>query len=163
MLRSSGLSLAALTIALLAPLAAGWAQTEPAACTWETAEPVSVRALERSQTAFRGRCVRVLGETDGWALSASRRRGVAGEEIFIGAYVDDDALRSSLRERPRRTEVLGVVGHCSDICAEENEAMRRELDAAHAEGREPENLVICMAAGFCHYYEDAYVQIQDVR
>lgn len=162
MLRSSGLSLAALSIALIAPLAAGWAQTEPAACTWETAEPISVRALERSRTALRGRCVRVFGRTDGWALRVSERRGVAGEETFIGAYFNDDALHSSFTEHPRRVEALGVVGHCSDICAEENEAMLRELDAARAEGREPE-ITICMAAGFCHYYEDPYVMIQDVR
>jgi hypothetical protein len=87
---------------------------------------------------------------------------VARQETFIGAYFDDDALHASLRERPRRVEALGVVGHCSDICADENDAMRRELAAARAEGREPE-ITICMPAGFCHYYEDPYVMIEDVR
>ena len=145
MVRSAGLSLAVLTIALIAPFAAGWAQTEPEPCTWENAEPISVYALEHSGAALRDRCVRVFAETDGWALRVWRRRGIAGETTFVGAYFDDETLRSSLAERPRRIEALGVVGHCGDICA----------GAADD--------VICMPVGFCHYYHDPYVQIRDIR
>lgn len=166
-MRALVLLLAAL--ALAAPLAL--AQNRAPACTWETAEAISVAALERSGAHHRGRCVRVRGLTDGWAMRSRERRGAVGEEIFIGAYVDDEALGRELRRRPRRVEALGVVGHCRDICAEENELLdvagaagsRREMAAARAEGRAPESLVICMASGYCHYYDDAYLRIQAVR
>jgi hypothetical protein len=145
MLRSAGLSLAALTIAFLAPLGAGWAQSD-APCTWDSAQAMSVRALERAQADLRGRCVRVRAQSDGWALRVSEQRGIAGEETLIGAYFEDEALRASLAERPRRVEALGVVGHCSDICANSGDD------------------VVCMAVGYCHYhYGDPYVMISAVQ
>jgi hypothetical protein len=144
MVRSSALLLAALAIALLASVTAGRAEIEPQPCAWESAEVVSVRRLDRDQADLRGRCVRVLALNDGWALR-SQRRGRAGvEETFIGAYFEEDALHASLAERPRRVEVLGVVGHCSDICSNSSED------------------VICMPVGFCHYYDGPYVMISAV-
>lgn len=146
MVRSSALSLAALAIALLAPVAGGQTVSAPQTCTWETAEPVSVRALDRSRTDVRGRCVRVFALNDGWALRTQRQSRQGAEETFVGAYFEDHALRDALGVHPRRVEALGVVGHCSDICANPN----------------PD--VFCMPVGFCHYYYgDPYVMISAVR
>ncbi|MGQ0533106.1 MAG: hypothetical protein ACT4OF_10520 [Caulobacteraceae bacterium] len=146
---------AALCAILLAAIGAAWAQEGRAQtdCTWETAERLSVRRIDGAETGLRGRCVRVRAELDGWQLSAARpqRRSVAAPIDFIGAYSRDATLLEPFRERSRRVEVLGVVGHCSDICAGEH-------------GRDEQgSTTICMPTGFCHYYDDPYVMIEAVR
>lgn len=141
--------------ALFAIAGATWAQdSAPSRCTWQTAERLTVRGIDAAGTGLRGRCVRVRARLDGWALRADRpHRGLAASQYdFIGAYSDDPALLEPYRERERRVEVLGVVGHCSDICADGG--VRQD-----AEG----NTIICMATGFCHYYADPYVLIEAVR
>lgn len=136
---------AVLPIALLASAALGQTEGPAQACTWENAEAVSTRALDRSRVDLRGRCVRVTALNDGWALRSQRRSRDGIEEIFIGAYFEDAAMREAFAVRPRRVEALGIVGHCSDICAEASS------DA------------ICMPVGFCHYHSDPYVLISAVR
>jgi hypothetical protein len=139
-------------IALLALVGASWAQQRDAPrCTWSTAEYASVSRLERSRTDFRGHCVRVRAELDGWKLSVTRSTGGGAIEYFIGAYSGDEALLRAFQNRPRRVEVLGVVGHCSDICA-------------NSPTTTPEGYTnVCMPVGFCHYYDDPYVMIEAVR
>jgi hypothetical protein len=41
--------------------------------------------------------------------------------------------------------------------------VRRELEAAQAKEDRNAEIAVCFPAGFCHYNEDPYVQIQDVR
>ena len=84
--------------------------------------------------------------------AVQRGPGALGTEYFIGAYAHDELTLRPYVERPRRVEVLGVVGQCSDICANSPET--------DAEG----NTVFCMPAGYCHYYyADPYVMIEAVR
>jgi hypothetical protein len=147
--------LVAALAALLAFMGVSWAQHDQAQtpCSWESAERVTVRGLDGAEGGEPGRCVRLRAELDGWMLSDARRhRGLrAAQTDFIGAYSRDEALLDGFAERPRRVEVLGRVGHCGDICAE-------------GETRDEEgNVVICMAIGFCHYYDDPYVMIEAVR
>lgn len=132
----------------LAICGVAWAQTEaqPPACTWETAQPISLRVLERSDERLVGQCVRVRGDLSARDMSVERRRSATTtEETIIGAYFVDNDMRSTFSERPRFTQALGVVGHCRNVCAD----------------ADPE--AICMPIGHCHYYDDPYVMIQDVR
>jgi hypothetical protein len=135
-------------------VAAAQQERSAAPCTWDVATPLTVRGIDASETNLRGRCVRLRARLDGWGLYADRpHRGFdAAQYDFIGAYANDPALLAPFRERERRVEVLGVVGHCSDICADGG--VQQDADG---------NTVICMATGFCHYYGDPYVMIEAVR
>jgi hypothetical protein len=99
--------------------------------------------------------VRLRARLDGWGLYANRpHRGFdASQYDFIGAYSDDPGLLDPFRARERSVEVLGVVGHCSDICA----------DGGGVQPTDAADTVICMPAGFCHYHDDPYVMITAVR
>lgn len=133
--------------AALAATGAGWAQDEtPPPCAWETAQRISVRALERSGDRLRGQCVRVVGRINGRDLADMQRppRGNY-EDLMVGAYFDDEAMADSFFEHPRRVEALGRVGLCEDICA----------DAG------PD--VFCMATGYCHYHGGPYVLVKATR
>lgn len=137
-----------LAVIALAVCGVAWAQSEstPAECTWEIAIEIGVRALERSGERLVGQCVRVRGHLNARDMRVERRlSATTAEETLIGAYFVDASTRTALSERPRYAQALGVVGHCSNVC-----------DDADAEA-------ICMPVGHCHYYDDPYVMIQDVR
>lgn len=145
-------------------LGARAAEVEPdPACTWESAEAVGVIALDRSELRYRGYCVRVRGMLDTRSIGVTRR-GDRNERVFIGAYFAEPAMRDDYITA-RSVEVLGIVGHCRDICADENEALQRQAEAER-NGVAPEaseDIPLCMPVGHCHYYDDPYILVQAVR
>jgi hypothetical protein len=136
-----------LAVMVLAICGVAWAQSAATtACTWENARTVSLLALEASGERLVGQCVRVRGQLTARDMSVERRRGATTTvETTIGAYFVDRSVQVALADRPRYVQALGVVGHCRNVCADS------DPDA------------ICMPIGHCHYYDDPYVMIQDVR
>lgn len=110
--------------------------------------------------------MRVSGWLNGWAIYSNRQERNSNhlETTFVGAYFDEPALADALQDRPRSGQALGVVGHCADVCADNYRQWEEERAAAEREGREPsQDLPFCMPVGFCHYYDDPYVSVQQVR
>jgi hypothetical protein len=154
------LSLPAIAIAgVLALIVPAQSQTEAPRCDWRTARSISVVGIERSGQRHKGECVRTYGQLTARIIGASAR---GGEYVFVGAYFEDQALRDAFIDQPRTVHVLGVLGHCDDACRDADEQNQREIRAAAAEGREPEE-ILCMPIGHCHHYSDPFITVQAVR
>lgn len=142
------------TLILAAALSAAPEPAPSADCTWENARKISVETLERSNRKLVGQCVRVRGDLSATRLSNTRSSGVSSEVwTGVGAYFQSAKLMEQVFgwEEDHRVEVLGAVGHCTQVYDEMKAELAENPDA------------VFLPTGWCHFYADPLVRIKAIR
>lgn len=145
----TGLSIAAMAVLASPPALAQSESAAPPTCNAATAEQSTIAAITAAGNTMHGRCVTVEGIALGPRLYADdaaryRPQTIYNDPSSSGAVI---GLYANTRQNgARRVRVTGRVDSCA--------AMQAAADQRNAAARtsQPENLIITMLSGFCHYY-----------
>lgn len=152
--------------------AASLAVAQPSAC--EHSQPIrtTVAAIAEGPDLFEGRCVTIVGFSDGRTLLASSRRlrqylrmrsaltsyRRFGSEM-MGVYglpdLDDEQFEKQSRDGPEWA-LTGEVEDCNVIY---DRAQREWNDRAH----EPDEIPIIMMTGYCHNLPGPTLRVRQAR
>jgi hypothetical protein len=124
-------------------------------CTWATAQPTTIEAVQADYPAWAGKCVRLRGMAVGNHLFVDRFALLERTELYgEGArrsIVIYPERRSPNRTKAARIEVVGRIGSC----AAANDAV------AAMSANEPDSII--MVSGYCHTSLETYLRPSATR